>query len=116
MYSLQEEDNTENTAKENFRSANATSSGNSDQQKVVVDLIEAIRAAERQQADSDAYIFAEEKRRLKVFCLFLYYYWSITKYTQYLGGTFKKNLLVLSFFNLEQPLDLCIEIENSIEC
>ncbi|KAF3324306.1 protein WEAK CHLOROPLAST MOVEMENT UNDER BLUE LIGHT 1 isoform X1 [Carex littledalei] len=65
LYSLQEENNTENTAKENFESANATSSGNSDQQKVVVDLIEAIRAAERQQAESDAYIFAEEKRRLK---------------------------------------------------
>lgn len=93
MYSLQEEDNLEHTAKEKVESANVTSSGNSDEQKVVVDLIEAIRAAERQQAESDAYIFAEEKRRLKVLFLFpfFYYYWSLTKYTWYFDGTFTRS-------------------------
>lgn len=34
--------------------------------KVILDLIEAIHAAERRQADLDARIFAEEKRTLKV--------------------------------------------------
>ncbi|KAJ3705673.1 hypothetical protein LUZ61_009378 [Rhynchospora tenuis] len=66
LYSLQEEDHIDDAAKEMVKSANVTTvSENSDGPKVVVDLIEAIHAAERQQAESDAYIFAEEKRRLK---------------------------------------------------
>lgn len=37
--------------------------------KIILDLIEAIHAAEKKQAESDASIFAEEKRILKVgFC------------------------------------------------
>ncbi|KAJ4812849.1 MICOS complex subunit MIC60 [Rhynchospora pubera] len=66
LYSLQEEDHIDDAAKEKVNNANVTPvSENSDGPKVVVDLIEAIHAAERQQAESDAYIFAEEKRRLK---------------------------------------------------
>ncbi|KAJ1701286.1 hypothetical protein LUZ63_001065 [Rhynchospora breviuscula] len=66
LYSLQEEDHIDDAAKEKVKSANVTPvSEDSDGPKVVVDLIEAIHAAERQQAESDAYIFAEEKRRLK---------------------------------------------------
>ncbi|KAJ3677324.1 hypothetical protein LUZ60_003048 [Juncus effusus] len=38
---------------------------NSDKENIMLDLVEAIHAAERKQAESDAYIFAEEKRRLK---------------------------------------------------
>lgn len=34
--------------------------------KLVLDLIEAIHAAEKKQAESDASLFAEEKRILKV--------------------------------------------------
>ncbi|XP_008812718.2 MICOS complex subunit MIC60-like isoform X2 [Phoenix dactylifera] len=33
--------------------------------KIILDLIDAIHAAERKQAESDAYIFAEEKKKLK---------------------------------------------------
>ncbi|XP_038990210.1 uncharacterized protein LOC103707879 isoform X5 [Phoenix dactylifera] len=33
--------------------------------KIILDLMEAIRATERKQAEADAYIFAEEKRKLK---------------------------------------------------
>jgi hypothetical protein len=100
LYSLPEE-NLGNTAKENIESANVTSSGKSDEQKVVVDLIEAIRAAERQQAESDAYIFAEEKRRLKVlFCFFSYYYWSLPKYTSYFGGSFTEKSIDFIHFQL----------------
>ncbi|KAJ4760418.1 MICOS complex subunit MIC60 [Rhynchospora pubera] len=66
LYSLQEEDHIDDAAKEKVNNANVTPvSENSDGPKVVVDLIEAIHAAERQQAESDAYIFADEKRRLK---------------------------------------------------
>lgn len=36
------------------------------EEKVILDLIQAIHAAERRQADLDARIFAEEKRILKV--------------------------------------------------
>lgn len=35
-------------------------------EKIVLDFIEAIHAAETRQAEKDAYIFAEEKRKLKV--------------------------------------------------
>lgn len=34
--------------------------------KIVLDLIEAIHAAEKKQAESDAFVFAEERRVLKV--------------------------------------------------
>ena len=34
--------------------------------KVVLDIIEAIHAAEKKQADADAYMYSEEKRKLKV--------------------------------------------------
>ncbi|CAN6250321.1 unnamed protein product [Urochloa humidicola] len=37
----------------------------SDDGKVVLDIIEAIHAAEKKQADADAYIYSEEKRKLK---------------------------------------------------
>ncbi|CAO2036672.1 unnamed protein product [Urochloa humidicola] len=37
----------------------------SDDDKVVLDIIEAIHAAEKKQADADAYIYSEEKRKLK---------------------------------------------------
>jgi mitofilin len=37
----------------------------SDDGKIVLDIIEAIHAAEKKQADSDAYMFSEEKRKLK---------------------------------------------------
>ncbi|OEL13649.1 hypothetical protein BAE44_0025336, partial [Dichanthelium oligosanthes] len=37
----------------------------SDDGKVVLDIIEAIHAAERKQADADAYMYSEEKRKLK---------------------------------------------------
>lgn len=38
----------------------------SNEEKVILDLIQAIHAAERRQADLDARIFSEEKRILKV--------------------------------------------------
>ncbi|GJN01594.1 hypothetical protein PR202_ga18871 [Eleusine coracana subsp. coracana] len=37
----------------------------SDDGKIVLDIIEAIHAAEKKQADADAYMFSEEKRKLK---------------------------------------------------
>jgi hypothetical protein len=37
--------------------------------KVVLDIIEAIHAAEKKQADADAYMYSEEKRKLKV-CIY----------------------------------------------
>ena len=44
--------------------------------KVVLDIIEAIHAAEKKQADADAYMYSEEKRKLKVciynFCFSLF--------------------------------------------
>ncbi|XP_073004670.1 MICOS complex subunit MIC60, mitochondrial isoform X2 [Typha latifolia] len=46
-------------------SENPTDKGPSDDGKFILDLIEAIHAAERKQAESDAYIFSEEKRKLK---------------------------------------------------
>ncbi|XP_072979966.1 MICOS complex subunit MIC60, mitochondrial [Typha angustifolia] len=44
---------------------NPTDKGPSNDGKYILDLIEAIHAAERKQAESDAYIFSEEKRKLK---------------------------------------------------
>jgi MICOS complex subunit MIC60 len=48
----------------------------SDDGKIVLDIIEAIHAAEKKQADSDAYVFSEEKRKLKV-CLSLFHSHSV---------------------------------------
>lgn len=44
---------------------NAKDTNKSGDGKIILDLIEAIDAAKRMQAESDAYIFAEEKRMLK---------------------------------------------------
>ena len=38
----------------------------SDDGKIMIDMIEAIHAAEKKQADADAYKYSEEKRKLKV--------------------------------------------------
>lgn len=46
---------------ENLKDADVSSD-----EKVILDLIQAIHVAERRQADLDARIFAEEKRLLKV--------------------------------------------------
>lgn len=56
------------TAKETRRDE-AVSEKTSDDGKVVLDIIEAIHAAEKKQADADAYMYSEEKRKLKV-CYF----------------------------------------------
>jgi hypothetical protein len=45
----------------------------SDDGKIVLDIIEAIHAAEKKQADTDAYMFSEEKRKMKV-CLSLFHF------------------------------------------
>ena len=42
----------------------------SDDGKIMLDIIEAIHAAEKKQADADAYKYSEEKRKLKVCCSF----------------------------------------------
>lgn len=50
--------------------------------KIVLDIIEAIHAAEKKQADVDAYMYSEERRKLKV-CYLIYilsffaYLWSL---------------------------------------
>lgn len=48
------------------RAENLKDADVSNEEKVILDLIQAIHAAERRQADLDARIFAEEKRILKV--------------------------------------------------
>lgn len=40
-------------------------------EKVILDLIEAIHAAEKRQFEKDTYVFSEEKRKLKVLLLTL---------------------------------------------
>ncbi|KAK8449767.1 hypothetical protein SEVIR_7G266800v4 [Setaria viridis] len=52
------------TAKETSRDE-ALPKKPSDDGKVVLDIIEAIHAAEKKQADADAYMYSEEKRKLK---------------------------------------------------
>ncbi|XP_010905923.1 MICOS complex subunit MIC60, mitochondrial isoform X2 [Elaeis guineensis] len=79
-YSLQDEVNPDISRKEgadalamfskNKEASVATSEKPEDQKtsehgKIILDLIDAIHSAERKQAESDAYIFAEEKRKLK---------------------------------------------------
>jgi len=41
--------------------------------KIVLDIIEAIHAAEKKQADVDAYMYSEERRKLKVCYSFTFY-------------------------------------------
>ncbi|XP_008812717.2 MICOS complex subunit MIC60-like isoform X1 [Phoenix dactylifera] len=80
-YSLQDEVNPDISRKEEGADALAMFSKNkeasvvahekpedkktSEDGKIILDLIDAIHAAERKQAESDAYIFAEEKKKLK---------------------------------------------------
>lgn len=40
--------------------------------KLVVDFLQAIHAAEKRQAELDAHIFTEEKRKMKVWLLVIY--------------------------------------------
>jgi hypothetical protein len=46
---------------------------NSEDGKIVLDIIEAIHAAEKKQADVDAYMYSEERRKLKVLYPFSFY-------------------------------------------
>ncbi|XP_006652886.2 MICOS complex subunit MIC60 [Oryza brachyantha] len=65
-YLLQEEpDNSKYTSAKESKHDEAISTGASDDRKIVLDIIEAIHAAERKQADADAYMYSEEKRKLK---------------------------------------------------
>lgn len=59
------------TAKETSRDE-ALPKKPSDDGKVVLDIIEAIHAAEKKQADADAYMYSEEKRKLKVCYSFIF--------------------------------------------
>ncbi|KAF0890843.1 hypothetical protein E2562_004321 [Oryza meyeriana var. granulata] len=64
-YLLHEEhDNSKDTSAKESKH-NEVSTGTSDDGKIVLDIIEAIHAAERKQADADAYMYSEEKRKLK---------------------------------------------------
>jgi len=42
--------------------------------KIVLDIIEAIHAAEKKQADVDAYMYSEERRKLKVCYSFTFFF------------------------------------------
>jgi hypothetical protein len=59
------------TAKETSRDESVPKKP-SDDGKVVLDIIEAIHAAEKKQADVDAYMYSEEKRKLKVCYSFIF--------------------------------------------
>ncbi|CAL5070291.1 unnamed protein product [Urochloa decumbens] len=65
-YLLQDEPNVSKdaTTKETRRDE-AVSEKTLDDGKVVLDIIEAIHAAEKKQADADAYMYSEERRKLK---------------------------------------------------
>uniref|UniRef100_A0A0D9WA35 MICOS complex subunit MIC60 n=1 Tax=Leersia perrieri TaxID=77586 RepID=A0A0D9WA35_9ORYZ len=65
-YLLQEEpDNSKDRSAKESKHNEVTNTGTSDDGKIVLDIIEAIHAAERKQADIDAYMYSEEKRKLK---------------------------------------------------
>ncbi|KAL5214763.1 hypothetical protein ABZP36_003915 [Zizania latifolia] len=65
-YLLQEEhDNSKDMNAKESKRGEVISTETSDDGKIVLDIIEAIHAAERKQADSDAYMYSEEKRKLK---------------------------------------------------
>ncbi|KAG8043203.1 hypothetical protein GUJ93_ZPchr0119g33228 [Zizania palustris] len=64
-YLLQEHDNSEDMNAKESRHGEVISTDTSDDGKIVLDIIEAIHAAERKQADTDAYMYSEEKRKLK---------------------------------------------------
>nr|CAB3488404.1 unnamed protein product [Digitaria exilis] len=69
-YLLQDEpDVSKNQTAKETRRDEVVSEKTSDDGKVVLDIIEAIHAAEKKQADADAYMYSEEKRKLKV-CYF----------------------------------------------
>nr|CAB3485894.1 unnamed protein product [Digitaria exilis] len=65
-YLLQDEpDVSKNQTAKETRRDEVVSEKTSDDGKVVLDIIEAIHAAEKKQADADAYMYSEEKRKLK---------------------------------------------------
>uniref|UniRef100_A0A0E0DIW5 MICOS complex subunit MIC60 n=1 Tax=Oryza meridionalis TaxID=40149 RepID=A0A0E0DIW5_9ORYZ len=64
-YLLQEPDNSKDMGAKESKHDGVISTGTSDDGKIVLDIIEAIHAAERKQADADAYMYSEEKRKLK---------------------------------------------------
>ncbi|KAL5215993.1 hypothetical protein ABZP36_007394 [Zizania latifolia] len=64
-YLLQEHDNSKYMNAKESRHGEVISTDTSDDGKIILDIIEAIHAAERKQADTDAYMYSEEKRKLK---------------------------------------------------
>lgn len=65
-YLLQDEpDVSKDAASKETTSDEVVHEKNSEDGKVLLDIIEAIHAAEKKQADADAYMYAEEKRKLK---------------------------------------------------
>uniref|UniRef100_A0A0E0KVR4 MICOS complex subunit MIC60 n=1 Tax=Oryza punctata TaxID=4537 RepID=A0A0E0KVR4_ORYPU len=64
-YLLQEPDSSKDMSAKESKHDGVISTETSGDGKIVLDIIEAIHAAERKQADTDAYMYSEEKRKLK---------------------------------------------------
>ncbi|KAG8066412.1 hypothetical protein GUJ93_ZPchr0004g39221 [Zizania palustris] len=62
---LEEHDNSKVMNAKESKRGEVISTETSDDGKIVLDIIEAIHAAERKQADTDAYMYSEQKRKLK---------------------------------------------------